>query len=82
MAEKTTSCSLCDSDDEHYQAQGDARSLEEAQEVRGDDKRHKNAMAHLKKKADDTKKAVENEAKVKKGLAAAFPKDGDDTGSY
>ena len=58
-----------------FQAEEDARHLHEAAKVRGDDKRHKAALNHLKKKSSDIQSAVDMETKVRKGLAAAFPKD-------
>ena len=58
-----------------YQTEDDARHLEAAAEVRGDSKRHGAAITHLKKKVKTTTGTVALEAKVKKGLAAAFPPD-------
>jgi len=61
--------------DKNYQAEDDARTLTRAQEVRGDSKRHTCAMECLKKQNYAAKCALDMEAKVKKGLAAAFPKE-------
>jgi hypothetical protein len=63
------------SPDEKYRTEEDARHLERAAEVRADAKRHKAAMKHLKGKMGSLKGAMDMETKVKKGLAAAFPKD-------
>ena len=62
--------------DEKWQAENDGRTLMDAQEIRNDSKRHGKALAHLKTKAKASANAVALEAKVKKGLVAAFPKDG------
>jgi hypothetical protein len=60
--------------DEKWQAEDDGRTLTRAQEIRLDEKRHKAALGHLKKQATASSSAVDLEIKVKKGLAAAFPK--------
>jgi hypothetical protein len=57
----------------HYQAEDDARLLSDSQAVRDDPVRHKQALAHLDHKAKAAKMAADNETKIKKGLAAAFP---------
>jgi hypothetical protein len=59
-----------------YQAEDDARHLTTAQEIRLDEKRHQAAMRHMKKKSGSIQATVDLEAKVKKGLKAAFPRDG------
>jgi hypothetical protein len=61
--------------DAEYRADADGHTLMEAQEIRNDPKRHKAAMACLKKDAAAAGSAVELESKVSKGLKAAFPKD-------
>jgi hypothetical protein len=58
-----------------FQAEQDAHHLTKAQEIRLDEKRHQAALKHLKAKAGSIQGAVDMEAKVKKGLAAAFPKE-------
>jgi hypothetical protein len=63
-----------------FQAQDDARHLEEAANIRGDASRHQAAMRHMKKKHKGLQNAVDMETKVKKGLAAAFPKGPVDNG--
>jgi hypothetical protein len=59
--------------DKDYQAEDDARTLTRSQEIRMDGKRHTAAVGHLKKQHKAVMSAVEMEAKVKKGLKAAFP---------
>jgi hypothetical protein len=61
-----------------FQAEDDARHLTEAQNIRLDEKRHQAALKHMKKKAGSIQAAVDLEAKVKKGLDAAFPKSKED----
>jgi hypothetical protein len=58
-----------------FRAKMDAGALTRAQEIRLDEKRHQNAMKHLKGKAGSVAAAVAMEEKVKKGLSEAFPKD-------
>jgi hypothetical protein len=58
-----------------FQAEADAQHLTEAQGIRLDEKRHQAALKHMKKKSGSIQGAVDMEMKVKKGLAAAFPKD-------
>ena len=58
-----------------FRAKMDAAALVRAQGIRLDDKRHKAALNHMKKKHGSIQAAVDLEAKCKKGLAAAFPKD-------
>lgn len=70
MAKRKKSC-CCPSMDKDYQAESDARTLTEAEKVRGDGKRHTAACKKLKEQA----RVAEMEAKIKKGLAAAFPKE-------
>jgi hypothetical protein len=53
----------------------DARHLTAAQGIRLDEKRHQAALKHMKKKAGSIQGMLDMEAKVKKGLAAAFPKE-------
>jgi hypothetical protein len=61
--------------DDDFRAEEDARALTSAQEIRLDEKRHQRALKHMTKKAGSVQAAVDLENKVKKGLAAAFPKD-------
>jgi hypothetical protein len=56
-----------------FRAEEDARHLTEAQNIRLDEKRHQCALKHMKKKAGSIQGAVDMEAKVKEGLAKAFP---------
>lgn len=70
MAKKSPSCA-CASMDKDWQADSDARTLTDAEKVRGDNKRHTAACKKLKEQA----RVAEMEAKIKKGLAAAFPKE-------
>jgi hypothetical protein len=58
-----------------FQAEDDARHLEAAAEIRGNSSRHQAALRHMKTKGKGLMSAVDLEAKVKKGLATAFPKD-------
>jgi hypothetical protein len=67
---KKSSACCCPSMDKDYQADDDARTLTRAEEVRQDGKRHTAACKKLKEQA----RVAEMEAKVKKGLASAFPK--------
>jgi hypothetical protein len=66
--------------DKQFRAEEDARHLEAAAQIRGDESRHQAAMRHLKKKACGMQDAVDLEEKVKKGLAEAFPKGEVDNG--
>jgi hypothetical protein len=61
--------------DDDFKAEQDASALTNAQEIRLDEKRHQAALKHMKKKSGSVQAAVDMEEKVKKGLAAAFPKD-------
>lgn len=78
MAKTKPAMAMTDAD---YQCKQDAHTLQEAQEIRNDKPRHTKALTHLKKEAGAATDAVAMEKRVKKGLAAAFPKDGD-KGNY
>lgn len=58
-----------------FRARMDAHALTQAQNIRLDEKRHQAALKHMKKKAGSVLAAADMEVKVKKGLAAAFPKE-------
>lgn len=69
-------CSGCPtSGNKDWEAESDAGTLSRSQEIRNDEKRHKAALAYLKKQSTASAEAVSLETKVKKGLAAAFPKE-------
>jgi hypothetical protein len=61
--------------DDKFRAEEDARHLEAAAEIRGDNERHQKAMRCLVSKKKNLMQAVDMEAKVKKGLREAFPAD-------
>jgi hypothetical protein len=82
MAKKATVAYSSPKTDAEYQAEEDGRTLMRAQEIRNDPKRHKAAMACLKKDAAAASEAVSLESKVKDGLKAAFPKKKDNPGAY
>jgi len=58
-------------DDKKWEAESDARSLTESEQIRADKPRHARAIVELRKQAE----VADKEAKIKRGLAAAFPKD-------
>jgi hypothetical protein len=77
MAKKETEGGATANVGSDFRAKMDAYALQKAQGIRLDEKRHQCALKHMKKKSGSIQAAVDLEHKVKKGLAAAFPKDED-----
>lgn len=80
MAKKSSGTIAVPGMDEDYQAERDAHHLQEAHKIRGDKKRHKRAITHMKKHAQQLNEAAasmppipgtEGEADGDEGAASA-----------
>ena len=63
--------------DDKWRAERDGDTLIDAQEVRGDPKRLKKALAHLADRRDDAAKAFSLESKTKTRMKESFSEKGD-----